>query len=377
MTVRLIKPILILFLVFLTSVCCSCGEAGSLKLENTSIEHETEFGGAYIHITIQDFLNLGFQFGDSVQVEFSNGYILKDIPFYNGYFVSKGDPLLIGYPGYPYIKVIFNSDDDLWAAAGLNESVTASVLLNEKGKYMEVMEERSLVQLTDRAAFDSDASFANFRSLKGGRLKENYIYRSSSPIDNTYKRAAYAETLMEKAGIQLILNLSDSEEVLRKHIANAETPVDYYVRLYEEGRVLLAQMTISYSTPEMKKKTADLLRTVSTLEGPYFMHCALGKDRTGFLSLLLEMLAGAQYQEMLNDYMLSYDSFYHVTRLSDPQKYDVILKNDFTGLIRDIINDDSVDPASANLVSYAEQYLREGGMSDADIDALKAAIFRQ
>ncbi|MBR2769795.1 MAG: hypothetical protein IKD68_12755, partial [Solobacterium sp.] len=222
MTVRLIKPILILFLVFLTSVCCSCGGAGSLKLENTSIEHETEFGGAYIHITIQDFLNLGFQFGDSVQVEFSNGYILKDIPFYNGYFVSKGDPLLIGYPGYPYIKVVFNSDDDLWAAAGLDESVTASVLLNEKGKYMEVMEERSLVQLTDRAAFDSDASFANFRSLKGGRLKENYIYRSSSPIDNTYKRAAYAETLMEKAGIQLILNLSDSEEVLRKHIANAE-----------------------------------------------------------------------------------------------------------------------------------------------------------
>ena len=373
---RLIKTIFILFCVFLDSVCCGCAAACPPKLENTSIEHETELGGAYLHITIRDFLDLGFQFGDSVLVEFSNGYILEDIPFYNGYYVPADKPLLIGYPGYPYIKAVFNSDEDLWDTAGLDENVTASVTLNERGKYLAVMEERNLDQVTDRDAFDSDEIFANFRSLKGGRLKENYIYRGSSPIDNTYERAAYAEALMEEAGTRLIMNLSDSAESLSERLGAAETPADYYIRLYEEGRVLLPQLTISYSSPEMKKKTADLLRTMSTFEGPYFMHCALGKDRTGFISLLLEMLAGAEYQEMLDDYMLSYDSFYRVSRISDPAKYNMIRDEYFNVLIRHIVKDETVDPQTADLVFYAEQYLREGGMSEADLDLLKAAVMR-
>lgn len=345
-------------------------------LENTSIEHEIELGGAYIHITISDFLDLGFQFGDSVMVAFSNGYVLEDIPFYNGYYVMAEEPLLVGYPGYPYIKAVFNSDKDLWDTASLDESVTATVTLNEKGKYLAVMEERSLDQVTSREAFDSDEIFANFRSLKGGRLKENYIYRGSSPIDNTYERASYAESLMEKAGIRLILNLSDSEKSLHEHIAAAGSPVDYYIRLYEEGRVLLPRLTISYSSDEMKKKTADLLKTMSTFEGPYFMHCALGKDRTGFISLLLEMLAGAQYQEMLDDYMLSYESFYRVTKISDPQKYDMIQNEYFNTLVRQIVKDENVDPENADLVPYAEQYLRSGGMSEADLDALRTAVMQ-
>lgn len=106
------------------------------------------------------------------------------------------------------------------------------------------------------------------------------------------------------------------------------------------------------------------------------MHCALGKDRTGFVSLLLEMLAEAEYQEMLDDYMLSYDSFYHVTKISDPAKYDMIRNEYFNVLIRHIVKDETVDPVTADLVPYAEQYLREGGMSEADLDSLKAPIMQ-
>ena len=301
---------------------------------------------------------------------------MEDLPFYNGYYVPLGEPLLVGYPGYPYIKAVFNSDDDLWEEAGLDETLTASITLYEKGKYLSVMQERDLEQITDRDAFDSDESFANFRSLKGGRLKEDIIYRGSSPINNTYERAACTASLMEEAGIQLILNLSDSEENLSEHLLTAETDTEYYTRLYEEGKVLLPQLTISYSSDEMKKKIADLLRTMSTYDGPYFMHCALGKDRTGFLSLLLEMLAGAEYQEMLDDYMLSYDSFYRITEYSDPKKYNMVIDEYFTVLIRHIVKDEGVDPQTADLIPYAEQYLREGGMSEADLDALKAAILR-
>lgn len=106
------------------------------------------------------------------------------------------------------------------------------------------------------------------------------------------------------------------------------------------------------------------------------MHCALDKDRTGFIRLLLEMLAEAEYQEMLDDYMLSYDSFYRVTKISDPTKYNMIRDEYFNVLIRHIVEDETVDPKTADLVPYAEQYLREGGMSEADLDSLQAAIMQ-
>ena len=46
MTDRPIKTILILFCVILNSVCGGCAVVGELRLKDTSIEHETELGGA-------------------------------------------------------------------------------------------------------------------------------------------------------------------------------------------------------------------------------------------------------------------------------------------------------------------------------------------
>lgn len=374
MRVLLRKGFQIFLCVILNIMLFGCAESGSMDLENVSIEHETEFGGAYIHITIQDFLDLGYQFGDSVLLEFSNGFMLEDLPFYNGYYVPLEEPLLIGYPGYPYIKAVLNCDDDLWEIADLDENTTVSISLYEKGKYLSVMQERNLEQVSSRDAFDTDESYANFRSLKGGKLKEDLIYRGSSPIDNTYGRASYTCALMEEAGIQLIMNLSDTEEKMMEHLQKDEADPEYYIQLYEEGKVLLPQLTITYSSDEMKRKVADLLRTMSSHEGPYFMHCALGKDRTGFVSLLLEMLAGASYQEMLDDYMLSYDSFYRVTEYSDPQKYDMIQREYFSVLMKSIVTDEHVDQLRADLTPYAEQYLKDGGMSEADLEALRTAV---
>ena len=42
-------------------------------------------------ISIDDFNKLGFEYGDSVNVSFTNGYELTDIPYYNGYYVDEID----------------------------------------------------------------------------------------------------------------------------------------------------------------------------------------------------------------------------------------------------------------------------------------------
>lgn len=93
-----------------------------LVLENMPIEHETKFGGVYIKITINDFNALGFRFGDSLNITFSNGFELKDLPYYNGYYVDMGEALLVGYPGYPYIRTGYNNGEDMYVKAGLSET---------------------------------------------------------------------------------------------------------------------------------------------------------------------------------------------------------------------------------------------------------------
>ncbi|MBE6129828.1 MAG: tyrosine-protein phosphatase [Erysipelotrichaceae bacterium] len=370
-TLRL-KILLILAVVVFTASGCAENDR-SMNLENVPIEHETEFGGCYIKITISDFLDLGYRFGDSVRVEFSNGYILESLPFYSGYYVGEEEMLLVGYPGYPYIKVAVYNGEDFWDDAGLTESDTASISLNEAGRYSAIQDARDVHQTTDRSEYDSDEIFANFRSVSGGRLKDNLIFRSSSPCDNTYGRAAYADALLEKNGIKLIVNMSDTEESLRQHIQDS-SPSAYYMDLYENGRILLPVINTRYGTDEIKHKIAEVMRTVSKEEGPYLFHCSLGKDRTGFVCLLLEMLAGATYEEMLDDYMLTYDNFYHISPHNEPEKYKIVIDESFTELLHYLVRDERVDLQTADLAPYAETYLKEGGMSDMELEALKAAI---
>ena len=46
----------------------------------------------------------------------------------------------------------------------------------------------------------------------------------------------------------------------------------------------------------------------------------------------------------------------------------------FTELLHYLVRDERVDLQTADLAPYAETYLKEGGMSDMELEALKAAI---
>ena len=95
-TVIVCSLILCLFCGILTG--CNSDNGRAVSVSDLGIIHEEEFGGVYIDITIDEFNALGFEYGDSVTVSFSNGYKLKDIPYYNGYYTQTGEPLLIAYP---------------------------------------------------------------------------------------------------------------------------------------------------------------------------------------------------------------------------------------------------------------------------------------
>ena len=102
-------------------------------------------------------------------------------------------------------------------------------------------------------------------------------------------------------------------------------------------------------------------------EGPYLVHCTEGKDRTGFVCMLIEALAGADYNSIVDDYMITYDNYYEINEVKDPMRYEVIRDNVLSDMISAMIGDDSVDAATADLSVYAAEYLKSGGMTDEEI----------
>ena len=346
------------------------GPAEGLSVEGLPVIHELEFGGVYIKMSIEDFNARGFQFGDGVRVVFSNGYTLEDLPYYNGYYVDAGQPLLVGYPGYEYVKVAVNYGEDLWETAGLEEQVTASVYLNERGKYINVQEARDIHYSDDRNAYDSDEIFANFRSMEMGDIRPGVLYRAASPCDNQHMRAPYVDKLISDAKVRCILDLADNEAKIENYMAADDFDSPYFIQLYENGGVIPLGLTASYNSEEFRSKVAQGFTEMTEHEGPYLIHCTEGKDRTGFVCMLLEVLAGASYQEIVDDYMLTYDNYYKLTKESDPGKYDTILEKNLVVMMHAVAGDDTIDLETADLAACAREYLLGCGMTGEKIDEL-------
>ncbi|MCR4894391.1 MAG: tyrosine-protein phosphatase, partial [Eubacteriales bacterium] len=369
-TIRVISLILILALVL-----CGCGkgkqEEVPLAVKDLAVKHETEFGGVYIVITIDDFNALGFEYGDSVDVVFSSGYTLEDIPYYNGYYVDAGDPLLIAYPGYEYIKAAINYGEDLWdtamlmssprpdlfVTAKLEEHSTAEIILREKGKYLDTQKARDLSYTDIREEYPSDEVFANFREVTVGDIREGILFRGASPCDNQHKRASYSDKLIEAAGVRCILDLADNDVKIEKYISSDSFASPYFLSLYNDGKVIPVALAMNFSSEDFAASLAMGLIRMASLEGPYYVHCTEGKDRTGFVMMLLEALTGATWQEIVDDYMLTYDNYYKINPQKDPEKYALILEKNLVVMMRTVIGDPEADPAKADLAAAAREYL--------------------
>ena len=362
------------------------------SIENYPLQHETEFGGVYIQIPIDDFNQLGFTYGDSVDVTFSNGYVLEDIPYYNGYYVDPGQPLLIAYPGYDYIKAAVNYGDDLWDTAALKankeekeklslwlnasleEHDTATVTLREKNKYLNIQEARDIHYTDFRKDYPSDEAFANFRCMHMGNLKDNTVFRSASPCDNQHSRAAYVDALISQAGIQCILNLADNDVKIERYISDPEFDCQYFLSLYNDDKVIPLALNMNYMSDDFAVRIADGFIKMSQMNGPYLIHCTEGKDRTGFVCMLIEALASADYQTIADDYMVTYDNYYKITLQKDPDKYATILESNLNAMLKFIVSDDSIDYKTADLMPYAKNYLLKAGMTEEQLDLFLAKI---
>lgn len=354
---------------------CSSEDVGpKTTVSDLNVIHESEFGGVYLSMPIDEFNDAGFAYGDSVKIVFSNDYVLEDIPYYNGFYTQVGEPLLIAYPGYAYIKAQINSGDDLWEVAELEDGMTAEISVVTPGKYANIQDARDIHYEDDRGKFESDEQFANFRNVVVGDITEGVLYRSASPCDNQHNRATYVNSLIEEIGVKSILDLADNNEKIQGYISEEGFDCDYFLSLYETSNVIPVALNMNFGSEEFKTKLADGLVRMTEDKGPFLVHCTEGKDRTGFVCMLLEALCGASYDEIVEDYMITYDNYYGISRTQEKEKYDIIVSDVLDPMIKTMIGDDSADPTISNLSVAAEIFLRGSGMTEDQIIALRTML---
>lgn len=342
------------------------------------ISEISKHGNVKMNITQSQLLTF-FEHGDIVTVSFGN--VNVDLPLCSAYSdIDSGEAAVIAVPGseegasltvnmgsfasvYGIAEKITNPDKsyDWIYNDGMSVDMTFSVSMKEKGGYLEEYTLRSLSYTDEREDYPhlSDEEFANFRCVTVGNLKQGVLYRSATPVEPIHNRNVYADIASKNAGVNVFINLADSEEELASYEG-------YFNTYYSTVKHIAADAGVDVISPENKSKYADAFRFIAENKGVYDVHCREGKDRTGFFIAVLECLMGATLDEVITDYMITYYNYYGIKK--GDRAYGIISEGNLKKTLKNVFGEDI---ETADLSVKAEQYLKEIGLTDNEISAVR------
>ena len=231
----------------------------------------------------------------------------------------------------------------------------------------------SMTVVNASGAGSSPAVYGNFRNVRSGKIGMDTLYRSQHPANGSF-RSKFANELAQEYHIRTVLNLSDSDSSLNAYFRKNKISSTYYYRtLYSNGKVYTANLSQKHTSSSYRKKVANGLKFLAKNKGPYLIHCEVGRDRTGFVILLLECLMGSSYDAMLSDYAISYVNVNHYSQEKARQKAISCLNEEFSYLTG---KKKSTNWRQVDLAQHAMNYMIKGGMTYAEISALRKNLGR-
>ncbi len=357
------KKVNLLTVLILALLMVSC-----VSTENSAVTYQeltgtvasiSKYGNSYTTIGATNAESLGYATGDIIEVEINGeklempiGTSYSDVD--NGSFIAKLDYELDS------LELAINHGN---FAGTLNASIDTEVRISmkEKGGYLDQYMIRHLEKSEERDDYATDEIFANFREVTAGNIKPNTLYRGCNPVygDN---RAAYAEELVKNTGIKTIINLADSISSASEHIGKAP----YYKSLYDSGNVILLDMAVDFYSPLFIERLHDGLIFLAEHDGPYYIHCNEGKDRAGYVTAVIEALCGATTEEIISDYMTSFENYFGVEK--GTEQYTAISK--IAQGFLDSLNG-GISPKDSELEEVTKAYLiNTVKLTEEDVDLL-------
>ena len=326
------------------------------------------YGNIPVPVTLEEMEQAGYAFGDVLRVSFGDETVT--LPYGTAYSdVDSGCPVLVYLQDKcAYLLAINGGDfaatygfaqktDNGWVSDE-GDTVKVTIDMDTSQGYLDEYTIRSVVYTDDRADYPqlTDEEFANFREVTTTGMAAGRFYRGASPLNDERGRAAYAAAAVETSGIRTVLNLADTEEKMRGF---KRYPDSYYAGT----AVICLAMGMDLNAPDNMTMLAEGLRFAVANDGPIYVHCKEGKDRTGFVCAVLELLAGASREEMIADYMQTYANYYGLT--AEDRTYQLICGSFERMLVEGL--GESLD---------ARMYLTNCGLSADEIDAVYQRLTR-
>ena len=363
------KTAFLLLLVVFLSLATSCTNEDNAVVDEPLlrgvISSYNKYDGAMLDFTKEDMASAGFALGDVLAVTIDGK--TYDMPYYDGYYTRSGEFLFVAYPSYT--TICFTASN-----TGLPKELTGlvghavTVRMKEKSGCLTIQNAMSMKYSNDRKDYPaiSDAEFANARAVNAGNIASGVLYRCSTPFANLTYRAYYAADYLESQNVKTILNLADTEEKMLSY----EMPA-FSRTLWEGGHVILCPLKADPTADDFNSRLIEALKELPTRPAPYVVHCLEGKDRTGYVCALLEGLCGATYDEIVADYLITYDNYYNVNKTSSPETCDALVMLKLNPCLMHYagVSDEALLPGVDYAKAFAA-YLLSHGMSQQQLDAL-------
>ena len=304
------------------------------------------YGDIRTPFTMEDFAKEGFEFEDTIRVSFlDRSIIVPYVPSYrcthSGGTVLVGDKMFKTIPLVAFhsnfvkknrIAVFLENEDrnvDILVAKGVKFPIRFTFELEEKKGYHEEFQVYNLIRTNNREDYAdlSDEDYCNFRAVRGGKIKEGILYRSSSPIDPFMKRDKYADDCLRKYGIKTVVNLNN-------HIEDTKKFENYNNTYYSKQKILFLNSNADITSYNFGKCVLRAMKFINENEGPYLIHCMEGQDRTGAVCAIFASLLGASKNELIEDFMRTYENFYRVKK--DTHQYNRIIMGEMQDNIASI-----------------------------------------
>jgi protein-tyrosine phosphatase len=207
------------------------------------------------------------------------------------------------------------------------------------------------------------------RTRDGGRIRRGAIVRG----DALDRLSAAGWAALEDHGIRTVIDLRNDDELAEdlaprpRGLTTLHLPLDGVedVEFWKDWHDRPEFGTPLYYRPfldHFPQRTAAVITAIARAEpGGVAVHCGIGRDRTGLITILLLALAGADAEEIAADYALS-----------EPRVP--------FGQVGTFYEDSGTTAAAviAELLAEldVEAYLRAAGVSGPDVSAIRARLSR-
>lgn len=184
------------------------------------------------------------------------------------------------------------------------------------------------------------------------RVKQGIIYRGAN-VDEISDEGK--EKLLNKYGIKTDLDLRGESKV--SPLGGNIKLISISSPMYEPG------ISYDYYYPTIRK---EVMAFADARNFPIYVHCAIGRDRTGTLCALIGALAGMSEQDILRDYEFTFLSIVNGD-VDDPAKY----SNNNMGKMLNYLKTYDKGNLQQNTMEYMRECLK---IKQADLNKIRSNI---